>query len=32
MARASNNPRTVMVSCQFGDEFLMKAYQKYWNF
>ena len=32
MARASNNPRTVMVSCQFGDEFLMKAYQKILEF
>jgi hypothetical protein len=28
MARASNNPRTVMVSCQFGDEYLVKTYKK----
>ncbi len=28
MARASQNPRTVMVSCQFGDEYLMKTYKK----
>lgn len=28
MARASKNPRTVMVSCQFGDEYLMKTYKK----
>jgi hypothetical protein len=25
MARASKNPRTVMVSCQFGDEYLIKT-------
>ena len=28
MARASKNPRTVMVSCQFGDEYLVKTYKK----
>jgi hypothetical protein len=28
LACASNNPRTVMVSCQFGNEFLIKTYQK----
>ena len=28
MACASNNPRTVMISCQFGNEFLVKAYQR----
>ena len=28
MARASKNPRTVMVSCQFGDEYLVKMYKK----
>lgn len=28
MARASRNPRTVMVSCQFGDEYLMETYKK----
>jgi hypothetical protein len=28
MARASKNPRTVMVSCQFGDEYLMNIYKK----
>jgi hypothetical protein len=28
MARASQNPRTVMVSCQFGDEYLVKTYKK----
>ena len=28
MARASQNPRTVMVSCQFGDEYLIKTYKK----
>ena len=27
MARASKNPRTVMVSCQFGDEYLVKIYE-----
>jgi exonuclease III len=32
MACASRNPRTVMVSCQFGNEFLMKAYQQILNF
>ncbi len=32
LACASNNPRTVMVSCQFGNEFLIKAYQKILNF
>lgn len=32
IACASNNPRTVMVSCQFGNEFLIKAYQKILNF
>lgn len=26
VARASKNPRTVMVSCQFGDEYLIKTY------
>jgi ferritin-like metal-binding protein YciE len=28
MAKASKNVRTILVSCQFGDEFLMKSYQK----
>ena len=28
MARASKNPRTVMVSCQFGDEYLVKIYKR----
>jgi hypothetical protein len=28
MARASKNPRTVMVSCQFGDEYLVKTYKR----
>jgi apolipoprotein N-acyltransferase len=28
MARASQNPRTVMVSCQFGDEYLVKTYKR----
>jgi hypothetical protein len=28
MARASQNPRTVMVSCQFGDEYLVKMYKR----
>ena len=28
MARASKNPRTVMVSCQFGDEYLVKMYKR----
>jgi ferritin-like metal-binding protein YciE len=28
MAKASKNIRTILVSCQFGDEFLMKTYQK----
>jgi hypothetical protein len=28
MARASKNPRTAMVSCQFGDEYLVKTYKK----
>jgi hypothetical protein len=28
LACASNNPRTVLVSCQFGNEMLIKAYQK----
>lgn len=32
LAFASNNPRTVMVSCQFGNEFLIKTYQKMLNF
>jgi hypothetical protein len=32
MACASSNPRTVMVSCQFGNEFLMQAYQKILQF
>ena len=32
LACASNNPRTVMVSCQFGNEFLIKAYQKILKF
>ena len=32
LACASNNPRTVMVSCQFGNEFLIKAYQKILEF
>ena len=32
LACASNNPRTVMVSCQFGNEFLIKAYQRILNF
>jgi hypothetical protein len=28
MARASKNPRTVMVSCHFGDEYLVKIYKR----
>lgn len=28
MARASKNPRTVMVSCQLGDEYLVKMYRR----
>jgi hypothetical protein len=32
LACASSNPRTVMVSCQFGNEFLIKAYQKILKF
>lgn len=32
LACASNNPRTVMVSCQFGNEFLIKVYQKILKF
>jgi hypothetical protein len=28
MARASQNPRTIMVSCQFGDEYLVKTYKR----
>ncbi|PWK25154.1 hypothetical protein LV89_02780 [Arcicella aurantiaca] len=28
MAQASKNVRTILVSCQFGDEFLIKSYQK----
>lgn len=28
MARASKNPRTVMVSCQFGDEYLVEIYKR----
>ena len=32
LACASKNPRTVMVSCQFGNEFLIKAYQKILKF
>lgn len=28
MARASKNPRTVMVSCQLGDEYLVKMYKR----
>ena len=32
LACASNNPRTVMVSCQFGNEFLIKTYQKVLKF
>lgn len=32
MARASNNIRTVMISCQFGDEFLIKTYQRVLGF
>lgn len=32
LAYASSNPRTVMVSCQFGNEFLIKAYQKILKF
>jgi hypothetical protein len=28
MARASQNPLTVMVSCQFGDEYLVKTYKR----
>ena len=32
LACASNNPRTVMISCQFGNEFLIKAYQKILQF
>lgn len=32
MARASSNVPTVMISCRFGDEFLMKTYQNMLNF
>ena len=32
LACASSNPRTIMVSCQFGNEFLIKAYQKILKF
>jgi hypothetical protein len=32
LACASSNPRTVMVSCQFGNEYLMKVYQKILKF
>jgi hypothetical protein len=32
LACASSNPRTVMVSCQFGNEFLIKTYQKILKF
>ena len=32
LANASKNPRMIMVSCQFGNEFLMKAYQKILQF
>jgi hypothetical protein len=32
LACASSNPRTVMVSCQFGNEFLIKAYQRILKF
>jgi hypothetical protein len=32
LACASSNPRTVIVSCQFGNEFLIKAYQKILKF
>ena len=28
IARASKNSRTVMVSCQFGDEYLVKMYKR----
>lgn len=28
VAKASKNVRTILVSCRFGDEFLMKSYQK----
>lgn len=28
MARASKNPRTVLVSCQFADEYLIKTYKR----
>ncbi len=32
LACATNNPRTIMVSCQFGNELLIQVYQKILKF
>lgn len=32
IAKASDNPMTVIVSCQFGDELLVKIYQRILSF